>query len=238
MTAPHEPITEEQTDRLAQLLAEVPGGQAMNLETLDGYLVALICSPTLVSMNLYLPPVFGARSMDELEFGSEGELNEVLGLVMQLWNTIAAALSKSLHDKEQFYWPILLEGQDGVARGNDWARGFLRGTSFDKHAWVALLDDEQQGGAILPMFALAHEDDPDPEVRSGPYEADKRDEVIEHMIVGLVRAYKYFEPQRRQLSREMQRGPQTVTRESPKIGRNDRCPCGSGRKYKQCHGAQ
>jgi preprotein translocase subunit SecA len=25
-------------------------------------------------------------------------------------------------------------------------------------------------------------------------------------------------------------------RDSPKVGRNDPCPCGSGRKYKQCHG--
>ncbi len=23
---------------------------------------------------------------------------------------------------------------------------------------------------------------------------------------------------------------------SPKVGRNDPCPCGSGKKYKQCHG--
>ena len=26
-------------------------------------------------------------------------------------------------------------------------------------------------------------------------------------------------------------------REAPKVGRNDPCPCGSGRKYKVCHGA-
>jgi preprotein translocase subunit SecA len=25
-------------------------------------------------------------------------------------------------------------------------------------------------------------------------------------------------------------------REAPKVGRNDPCPCGSGKKYKQCHG--
>jgi len=30
--------------------------------------------------------------------------------------------------------------------------------------------------------------------------------------------------------------PQRVVREGPKIGRNDPCPCGSGKKYKQCHG--
>ena len=30
--------------------------------------------------------------------------------------------------------------------------------------------------------------------------------------------------------------PATVRREEPKVGRNDPCPCGSGKKYKQCHG--
>jgi preprotein translocase subunit SecA len=29
----------------------------------------------------------------------------------------------------------------------------------------------------------------------------------------------------------------TVRRETPKVGRNEPCPCGSGKKYKQCHGA-
>ena len=33
-----------------------------------------------------------------------------------------------------------------------------------------------------------------------------------------------------------QRG-QTVRREAPKVGRNDPCPCGSGKKYKKCCGA-
>jgi SEC-C motif domain protein len=31
--------------------------------------------------------------------------------------------------------------------------------------------------------------------------------------------------------------PETVVREGPKVGRNDPCPCGSGKKYKKCHGA-
>lgn len=33
-----------------------------------------------------------------------------------------------------------------------------------------------------------------------------------------------------------QSAPATVKREEPKVGRNDPCPCGSGKKYKQCHG--
>ena len=36
--------------------------------------------------------------------------------------------------------------------------------------------------------------------------------------------------------REPQR-PQTMVRNTPKVGPNDPCPCGSGKKYKKCHGA-
>jgi preprotein translocase subunit SecA len=32
--------------------------------------------------------------------------------------------------------------------------------------------------------------------------------------------------------------PRTIVSTSPKIGRNDPCPCGSGKKYKKCHGAE
>jgi uncharacterized protein YecA (UPF0149 family) len=28
-----------------------------------------------------------------------------------------------------------------------------------------------------------------------------------------------------------------IMRAAPKIGRNERCPCGSGKKYKKCGGA-
>lgn len=35
---------------------------------------------------------------------------------------------------------------------------------------------------------------------------------------------------------DVQARPQPYVREVPKVGRNDPCPCGSGKKYKQCHG--
>jgi len=36
--------------------------------------------------------------------------------------------------------------------------------------------------------------------------------------------------------RTMRIPAETVRRESPKVGRNEPCPCGSGRKFKQCCG--
>ena len=38
------------------------------------------------------------------------------------------------------------------------------------------------------------------------------------------------------LSERAQRGSVTVVRNQPKVGRNDPCTCGSGKKYKHCHG--
>jgi len=43
-------------------------------------------------------------------------------------------------------------------------------------------------------------------------------------------------PSSRGPGRGMPKQPQQVKREEPKVGRNDPCPCGSGKKYKKCHG--
>lgn len=47
----------------------------------------------------------------------------------------------------------------------------------------------------------------------------------------------YDDETRDRLYKEMKRS-MTVVNEGPKIGRNDPCPCGSGKKYKKCCGAR
>jgi uncharacterized protein len=82
------------------------------------------------------------------------------------------------------------------------------------------------------MMMLAHEDDPDPDMRPPPIEGDKREQLIAEMIAGLTRIYRHFEPARLLYSRAPTMAPRR--RGTAKIGRNDPCPCGSGRKYKHC----
>ena len=39
------------------------------------------------------------------------------------------------------------------------------------------------------------------------------------------------------MAKNVQTGPKTpIINEGPKVGRNDLCPCGSGKKYKNCCG--
>jgi uncharacterized protein len=229
MSPQNEPLTDAELDRLANVLGTCKGGESMNLEELDGFFAALIAGPESVMPSEYYPEVFGGEMSETCEFGSLDEANEILRLMMRHWNTIAATLHKS-----EVYVPLLVEDEDGVAHGNDWARGFMRGMDMRHDGWAKLLDDEEQGGCVIPMMALYHEHDDDPAMRPEPISPEKREEIIVHMTAGLVGAYRYFRAHRKA---HVGTASETEPRRSTsKVGRNDPCPCGSGKKYKRCCG--
>ncbi|MEO8739212.1 MAG: UPF0149 family protein [Casimicrobiaceae bacterium] len=228
--ASHQPLTDSELDRLSEFLRQCKGGKAMNIEELDGFFAALVAGPDTVLPSEYYPHVFGGSMEDTCEFESLGAANAMLGLLMRHWNTIAATLFA-----DQVYLPILLENEESVALANDWASGFMRGVELRKPQWAALINDDERGGSLLPMLMLAHEHDPDPEMRPNPITPEQREDIIKHMAAGLVQIHRYYLDRRG----AEPRGPadsRTIRRESAKVGRNDPCPCGSGKKYKHCHG--
>jgi len=224
----HEPLTDAEFDRLGAFLEGCKGGRAMNVEQLDGFFAALIAGPEMVMPSEYYREVFGGEMSDTCEFSSLDEANEILGRMMRHWNTIAAALNK-----DEVYGPILLQDENGVAHGNDWAHGFMQGTLMRHDGWVGLVNDEEQGGCMVPIFMLHYEHDEDPEMRPEPISPEKREEVIVPMAAGLLQAYRYFRAHRQVSPGAHRTEPR---RNAPKVGRNDPCPCGSGKKYKRCCG--
>jgi preprotein translocase subunit SecA len=73
-------------------------------------------------------------------------------------------------------------------------------------------------------------------------------EKMEHRRQGVTTTMSHPEAQALKASHDQQEraantpvgqpsGPTTIRRQQPKVGRNDPCPCGSGKKYKKCHGA-
>ncbi len=57
-------------------------------------------------------------------------------------------------------------------------------------------------------------------------------------LYGLEEWKDIFDDETRERLYKEQKASTTVRREGPKIGRNDPCPCGSGKKYKKCCGAK
>jgi len=224
-----EPLTEAELDHLGQFLRNCKSGKAMNLEELDGFFCALIAGPEVVMPSEYMPEVFGSETRETHAFRTLAKANEILGLLMRHWNNIAGTLSKG-----EVYLPLLLEDENGLAHGNDWARGFMRGSHLRHDGWAELLVDDEHGGCMIPMLMFYHEHDEDPSLRPKPIGPEQRERVIDSMAAGLLGAYRYF---------RQQMGPDGGThRPEPqhtgsKIGRNDPCPCGSGKKYKHCCGS-
>lgn len=225
-------LTDPELDRLGDALGRFRGPTAMNLEQLNGFFTALICSPDTVMPSEYLQEIWGGEMSDEDAFADRQELQDFLDLAMRHWNDIA----RTLHSGEIFL-PVLLEDEHGIAHANDWARGFMRGMALRQEDWLELVDDEERGGLLVPIFALAHEHDPDPELRpyDEPVSAERREQLIVSVAAVVPAIYRYFEPHRRLAARSAREGA-TYRRATPKIGRNDSCSCGSGKKYKHCCG--
>ena len=227
-----EPLIDAEFDWLAAFLARFANDRAMNLEELDGFLAALVCSPDLVLPSEYLSEICGRDLSVEGAGVDQLELRDFLSLVLRHWNVIA----NTLHSGD-VYLPHLLIDETGVSRANDWAKGFVRGMQVHPAGWSLLLDDEDNGGSLVPIFALAHENDPDPSLRpyQEPISVEKREYLIVGAAAGVMRIYQYFEASRL-LELVPDRNEPTRRRIAPKVGRNDPCPCGSGKKFKHCCG--
>ena len=232
MTALNRPLTDAEYDRLGSMLAR--SERAMNLEMVDGFFAALICGPETVPPSEYLRLIWGGDQIGgEKGWRDEAEMQEFFDLIMRHWNSIAGPLSSG-----DVFVPFLLEDDDGVARGNDWAEGFARGMKLRSNDWGELFDDEKHAGLLVPILALAHERDPDPTMRpyKEPIDAERREQLIIGSAAGVVGIYRYF-ASRRHLAAGTRRERTTQRRSERKVGRNEPCPCGSGLKFKKCCGA-
>lgn len=220
------PRSAAEYDRLEEFLTNLPSDDAMNLEELDGFFAALICGPETIMPSEYLPLILGADPGDEPAFATPEETGAILDVMMRHWNHIASTLGTG-----DVYFPVLYEYDDGIRYGNDWALGFSRGIGLQPEMLDALLEDEDMTGYLAPAILLSQELDPDS--TKDPITPEKREELLALLVAGLPEIFAYFEPERRAVA-EAAAGDRPFRRTNPIVGRNEPCPCGSGRKYKRC----
>ncbi|MDD2886039.1 MAG: UPF0149 family protein [Dechloromonas sp.] len=222
------PLTEAELDRLEELLeADVFNGEAMRLDEVQALLCAVISSPQPISPTIWLPEVLG----EGVAVADNAAVAETLELLMRFNNDLAAALLA-----DQTVSPLLYP-VDETAEEYDfaaWADAYVFGAGLGgdwyeqagKHA-----DDLSE--LLEPMFLLNGMLKEDAE-KSGerwfaPAEEARLVADIQENLPVIVQAlYNFW---------RAKRGGGTVQHEEPKAGRNDPCPCGSGKKYKQCCGS-
>ena len=200
------------------------------MEALDGFLTALVVCPDLIMPSEYLPIILTGRTEDDdLVFESVEEARRFHDVLARHWNEI----SRAFHDGEIPVLRIAHKGDEFVG-GGAWANGFLTGTLLRHGMWKDIANDEERGGPFIPIWALAYEHDVDPSMR--PYEHPISPELREKLIVGVVaglrQLYVMFREDRKARDTE---NPFSHSSRF-KAGRNDPCPCGSGKKFKACCG--
>ena len=219
---------------LGELLEQMEDAGAMDLEELDGFFTALHCAPDIVAPNEYLPEVVGDGFENEEIFPNDDAIGLFLDLVEHHWNDVGAALNN-----DDFFVPLLLEDEEGKVYGNNWAIGFIRGLGLRDSVWHEVFDDENEFARLIPVLALANENSDDPEMRS--YKEPVSDELRERLIAGISMTvgelYPCFAPQREAAAMRVAGKLSQGTGKDRKIGRNDPCYCGSGKKYKNAAAA-
>ena len=215
-------LSEAELDRLEQFLgAETRADESLPLDMAQGVLAAVASGPGRVPSERWLAEILG----ESHEFASPDEEREITGL----FERFAEDTARQLNEADGF--DFILYGEDDDLA--PWAEGYLQGVELSEPRWDEVADAEDLDNILFPFLALtgdakqlaqeAGEDWMDEEEEAKML-ADVRENFASHLFD--VRQY-FFE-----------KGiPGTVRRDSPKVGRNDPCPCGSGKKYKNCHGA-
>ena len=228
MNTPNAPrlLTDAELARLDTLLESLNPEESMTLEELDGFFAALACCTEQVPMDEYLPLVIGLD--EDADVPASAEIGELRKLLEIHWLAVVGQLYEA-----QGFAPVLSYDEQGNAQGNAWAIGFLRGMAMRPDAWTALDDDEDAVDILDPMMRLAEEIEPGDGQPGEPIPEAERAGVIEAMFDSVMDIHEFFRVQR-----ERKLAPPTQRRTGGKVGRNDPCPCGSGKKYKLCCGAE
>jgi len=225
---PLDHIDLEALDRF--LMSDRSPPESMMLSDLDGFLTGIAVGPELVMPSEWLPLVFGGNAP---EFADEAEAKAILAAIMGRYNEILRQVADDDLD------PVFWADRDGTLIAADWAEGFLQAIMLRADAWDRLLKSKRDGQLLVPILALCGDENGDSLLGIPPDEEDRiMEEAAEFIPICVTAIAAYWREKRpKQVSMPLTACPpfQSV-QPSSKVGRNDPCPCGSGKKFKKCCG--
>ncbi len=226
MNIPNERLSEAEIHVLdAFLMSDSTPEDVLAIDELHGYLTAIVCCPVPVVPSDWLTGVWQTEEGPQFESGEQAQ--EIMALIMRMHNDIADALRIG----EEF-GPLMLENTlesgETVVVAQGWCWGFMEGMRARFDAWEPHLDMINE--LVVPIAVLARLGDDDPELQELLGDQQKIAELTGAIAESAAAIYEH--------NRSIADGPsQPFRRQTAKVGRNDPCPCGSGKKYKKCCGA-
>ena len=114
-----------------------------------------------------------------------------------------------------------------------WAYGYMTGIDLQRQNWKVLFEEPDSAEVLRPLYLLGADDvTPEEDLTRTP---SQREELSEQISASVAWIYRFWQPYRRAVAERTI--ATSFEREHPKVGRNEACPCGSGKKFKKCYGA-
>jgi uncharacterized protein len=233
-----QPLTEAEIEQLDDfLISDSVPEEAMDVSMMDGFITALASGPNLMLPSSMLRWIFDAEHGEESPtFANAEESTIIARLIIRHWNDVNDTLNDALDD----YEPLILEREaEGglIAIIDEWCIGYYKGISVDHAAWAPLMAQHPEWFTAIMLYGT---EDGWEELKRRQDNLDQHQAFADSLATSVRNIHRYWvEQRRRQIARgEMPGviGRREPLRRAPKIGRNDPCPCGSGKKYKRCHG--
>ena len=221
---------EKRLDRLNELLFALPvDNMPMTLSELDGYVTGVLACPEMISPSEWLPEVWGETG--DAQFADQKAAEETIGAVMEHYNSVAETMTRSL-----WIQPIYeVDPNSDETLWGPWVDGFTRAMRLRSETWENLLDQADDETRATMIFMMALQDIYTGNSKFTDDEIDDIDREAPDMIPNCVATILH--QSRPELAGAVPANlPGMPHRATPRPGRNDPCPCGSGRKYKQCCG--
>lgn len=227
------PLSQEEMDELDDfLMSDDTSDETMALETLDGYLTAIVSGPVMLKLNDWLPGVWGSTEKDKPAFRTMAQAKRIVDLILRHMNGIIGNLQDDPDTFEPVFDTRIYKKREYVD-GEMWAYGYMCGIELCRKQWQSFFDDPN-GLIVLRPIHLLGSDDVTPEEESLIETLDQREELSKQIPASVGWIYSYWLPYRQAVFERTV--ATTIQRDQPKIGRNDPCPCGSGLKFKKCCG--
>jgi uncharacterized protein len=223
-----EPLSDKEFQELDQfLLSDRCAEDGMTMDSLHGYLTALAIGPEEVLMAEWLPKVWGSHGAKGPEFKNQKEAERITGLIARFMNEVAMTFDVAPKEFEPLYCEHEVDGRT-LIDGEAWAWGFWEGIDLRAEAWEPIWSSEV-GEFAEKIYLLGAEEIEEEEMQLVD-DPVKRHKMAIEVEAAIPHIHRYWKPLRKSAVQQVQRN-------APKVGRNDPCPCGSGKKYKKCCGA-
>lgn len=239
-------LTNHQKQLLTEFLALAQDREeAFNLTELEGFLFGLAITPDMIMPSEWLPVILG-ENIPEFENLERGEL-----LIKNLMESYNAYLDVA--HKGNLYFPfgnVQTEelSLDIINEMGDWASGFLLALEFCPEIWHLDYDGEYESASkdiqellfsFAVIYGIVYPEEANRLFKIGDESTDENLTSIQLLLLlplAVQRFMDYGREQREKLIEAMNKGVFDFNTKKIKIGRNDPCPCGSGKKYKKCCG--